>query len=300
MTTLLRVTGHALYRVFVNGQFAGHGPARAGYGFYRVDEWTLTPRLRAGANVVAIEVAGYNANSFYLLDEPSFLQAEVVAGDKVLASTAGAGAPFEAAILKTRLQKVQRYSFQRPFSEVWRLTAGSDNWRASPEVAIEKTKCSVVGSKSLLPRRVPYPTFAVRPPVAHVATGTVQKGDVPQGAWKDRSLTGIGPKLGGFPEKELDTIPTLELQAVKNVSSQPLQQPYTSKPTVTLGTNTFATLDFGVNYTGFVGAKVTVRNTTRLFLTFDEILTDGDVDFKRLGCVNIVLYELLPGTYEVE
>ena len=80
-------------------------------------------------NVVAFEVAGYNANSYYLLDQPSFLQAEVVAGGKVLASTDGSGAPFDATILKERVQKVQRYSFQRPFSEVYRLAPGYDRWR---------------------------------------------------------------------------------------------------------------------------------------------------------------------------
>ena len=81
---LLRATGSALYRVFLNGQFLAHGPARGPHGFYRVDECDLTGRLQPGANVVAFEVAGYNANSYYLLDQPSFLQAEVIAGDKVV------------------------------------------------------------------------------------------------------------------------------------------------------------------------------------------------------------------------
>ncbi len=298
--TVLRMTGHTLYRIFVNGEFTGHGPARAGHGFYRVDEWNLTSRLHAGQNLVAIEVSGYNANSYYLLDEPSFLQAEVVANDQVLASTAGMGAPFEAASLKSRVQKVQRYSFQRPFSEVWRLTPGCDDWRTSSDATIEKAKCSIVSHKALLPRQVSYPTFALRPAVARVASGVVAKGSVPNDAWKDRSLTGIGSKLAGFPEKELDTIPTLELQGVKNVSSQRLEQPYSATPSMTLRTNSFGTVDFGVNYTGFIGAKLVARKPTRLFLTFDEILTEGDVDFKRLGCVNIVLYELQPGTYDVE
>ena len=42
------------------------------------------------------------------------------------------------------------------------------------------------------------------------------------------------------------------------------------------------------------------RSKTRLFLTFDEILSNGDVDFKRLGCVNIISYDLQPGSYELE
>jgi alpha-L-rhamnosidase len=287
---VLRLTASTLYRVFLNGTFVGHGPARAGHGFYRVDEWPLA--LRTGANVVAVEVAGYNVNSFYLLDQPSFLQAEVVAGDQVLAATGGAG--FEAALLPERVQKVSRYSFQRPFSEVWRLAPGFDAWRQEPGAAFARTDCSVVAGKALLPRRVPYPTFTLRRPTAHVAAGTVQKGAMPKKPWKDRSLAKIGPTLEGYLEKDLETIPVLELQAVTTVSTGP------ATPEIALKPNTFHTVDFGVNLTGFIGATLNVRAKTRLFATFDEILTDNDVDFKRLGCVNIVLYELEPGRYHVE
>ena len=287
---VLRLTASTLYRVFLNGTFVGHGPARAGHGFYRVDEWPLA--LRAGANVVAVEVAGYNVNSFYLLDQPSFLQAEVVADDRVLAATGGAG--FEAAILPERVQKVSRYSFQRPFSEVWRLAPGYDAWRQEPGAAFARTDCAVVAGKALLPRRVPYPTFALRSPTAHVAAGTVQKGAPPKKPWKDRSLAKIGPTLEGYLEKDLETIPVLEMQAVSTASSGPATAEIALKP------NTFHTVDFGVNLTGFIGATLNVRAKTRLFATFDEILTGNDVDFKRLGCVNIVLYELEPGRYHVE
>ena len=34
----LRLAASTLYRFYVNGQFDGHGPAKAGHGFYRVDE----------------------------------------------------------------------------------------------------------------------------------------------------------------------------------------------------------------------------------------------------------------------
>src|SRR4051812_17494689 len=84
---IVRLAGSTLYRLVVNGEFAGHGPARAGHGFYRVDEWDITPHLRGGRNEVTVEVAGYNANSYYLLNQPSFLQAEIVSAQTVLAAT---------------------------------------------------------------------------------------------------------------------------------------------------------------------------------------------------------------------
>ena len=55
--------------------------------------------------MVAIEVVGYNINSYYLLDQPSFVQAEVVSGATVLAATGEKKYPFEAFVLKERNQK---------------------------------------------------------------------------------------------------------------------------------------------------------------------------------------------------
>ena len=37
------------------------GPARAAHGYFRVDQWDLTDKLVPAENLVALEVAGYNA-----------------------------------------------------------------------------------------------------------------------------------------------------------------------------------------------------------------------------------------------
>ena len=297
---MLRATGATLYRVFLNGHFLGEGPARGPHGFFRVDEWDLTAKLQPGANVVAVEAAGYNVNSYYLLDQPSFLQAEILSDGKVLASTEGHGAPFIATILKERVQKVQRYSFQRPFSEVYRLAPGYDRWRVDAASTLAEAKVSVQPAKALLSRRVAYPEYVVRQPSWIVSHGQVRTGLKLDHPWKDRSLTAIGPKLGGYPEKELETIPSLELQTIASVTNSPVNQPWTPGEPLILQSGAWQIVDFGCNLTGFIGAKISCKNQTRLFLTFDEILSDGDVDFKRLGCVNIVAYDLQPGGYELE
>jgi alpha-L-rhamnosidase len=297
---LLRSTGATVYRVFLNGHFLAHGPARGPHGYFRVDEWELTDKLRPGANVVAFEVAGYNVNSYALLDQPSFLQAEVVAGGKVLASTGGSGASFTATVLKERVQKVQRYSFQRPFSEVYQLSPGYDRWRSEPVPTAGETKVSTLPSRTLLPRRVDNPDYFVRQPSWLVSKGQVRTGLKVDKLWKDRSLTGIGPKFGGYPERDLEAIPSLELQTIANATNQPVNQPWAPGESQVLRSNDWEIVDFGCNLTGFIGAKIACHSKTRLLLTFDEILSNGDVDFKRLGCVNVVSYELQPGGYEVE
>ena len=221
-----------------------------------MDEWDLTDKLQPGVNVVAFEVAGYNVNSYSLLDQPSFLQAEVVAGGNVLASTDGKGAAFIASILKERVQKVQRYSFQRAFSEVYRLTPGYDHWRSDPAAVFAETKVSSLPAKALLPRRVDYPDYAVRQPSWIVSQGQVRTGLKVDKPWKDRSLTGVGPKFGGYPEKDLETIPSLELQTITNATSQPVNQPWTPGELQVLKSNVWQIVDFGCNLTGFIGAKI--------------------------------------------
>jgi len=300
-TIWLRATGATLYRVFLNGQFLGHGPARGPHGYYRVDEWDLTGRLQPGENVVAFEVAGYNVNSYYVLDQPSFLQAEIVTSTgKVLTSTDGQGARFTATILKERVQKAQRYSFQRPFSEVYRFSPGYDQWRKDPAARLAAAQVSALPARRLLPRRVDYPDYTLRQPSYLVSRGEVRTGLRADHPWKDRSLTAIGPKLGGYVEQDLETIPSLELQTITNATNEPINQPWATGESLSLASNSWQMVDFGCNLSGFIGAKVTCRSRTRLFLTFDEILSGGDVSFKRLGCVNIVACELQPGSYELE
>lgn len=298
---VLRLAAQALYRCHVNGRFVGHGPARAGHGFYRVDEWDITAFLASGANVVALEVAGYNANSYYLLDLPSFLQAEVLAEGKVVASTAGAGARFEAAVLAERVQKVARYSFQRTFTELWRLAPDWADWRAKADGRFSPVRCAVVESKRLLPRGVPYPTFAVKPAVALLGTGALSVGKPPAKPWRDRAVTLVGPGYAGYPEKELVSMPSIKMQAVRFAAAEAgTAQPRYAGGSVSLAKQRWALFDLGVNRSGFIAAKVVVRRPTRLLFAFDEILTDGQANWRRLGCINLVTYELQPGTYALE
>jgi alpha-L-rhamnosidase len=245
-------------------------------------------------------VAGYNSNSYYLLDDPSFLQAEVLNRGKVLAATGNADAPFEAHILSERLQKVQRYSFQRPASEVYDIAPGYDAWRSDPAAKAEPVACAVQPVKSLLPRRVSMPRFDLRQPLMQLGTGSIETGVTVEKPWKDRSLTGVGPKLAGYPEAELARIPSLELQTLRSVPGKAEAVAYDSASSVGLAGNSYAILDFGTNLTGFPGAKIMVRKPTRLYFTFDEILSDNDVDFKRMGCVNIVDLKLPEGVYNFE
>ncbi|MBN2137705.1 MAG: hypothetical protein JW720_07855 [Sedimentisphaerales bacterium] len=298
--TFLRIAGSSIYRIYLNGQFVGHGPARGPHGYYRIDQWPLK-NIRRKANVLAIEVAAYNVNSFYLLDQPAFVQAEVVSGGKVLAATAGqTPAPFRASILAHRLQKVQRYSFQRPFIEYYRLQPGFDHWWDLPAGSLAEVKCAVQNEKKLLARRVAYPQFARRNPIRILSRGSFRRNVPTTNIWKDRSLVNIGPQLKGYTEDQLEVVPSLTLQKIRPDSTTPVDKPYQDDQPLRLAENQCAILDIGTNLTGFIGAEITCDKPATICFTFDELLTNDDVDFKRLDCVNALCYELRPGSYKLE
>ena len=72
-------------------------------------------------------------------------------------------------------------------------------------------------------------TLCASPP-SIVAQGEIKTGLKVPKPWKDRSLTAIGPKLGGYPEKDLETIPSLELQTIANATPQATQSTLLRRP----------------------------------------------------------------------
>ena len=96
----MRLTASCDYRLRINGEFVAHGPSVAAHDFYRVDCIDIEPYLHRGENVIAVEVAGYNDDSYYLLNQPSFLQAEVEINGEVVAAT---GSEFEASSSASRM-----------------------------------------------------------------------------------------------------------------------------------------------------------------------------------------------------
>ena len=116
---ILALTGSCVYNVRINGNFIAFGPARCAHGFYRVDEINISEFLKQETNEIKITVAGYNINSFYTLDQPSFLCAEIISGGKVVAATGKSG--FFCREVNEHEQKVGKYSYQRTFVEIYDL-----------------------------------------------------------------------------------------------------------------------------------------------------------------------------------
>jgi hypothetical protein len=162
----LKLTASSDYRAYINGRFLGHGPCVAGHGYYRVDEYNIGNLLRAGDNMVAIEVTGYNVYNYYLINQPAFLQAEITDNNgKVLASTdtRSEGNFFEASMLDQRVKEAPLYSFQRPHVEAYSLSPDYNAWMTNRNDTLFKPlKQEKTSAKKLIARRVKYPDYSIR------------------------------------------------------------------------------------------------------------------------------------------
>ena len=276
----LDIMGHSVYQVFVNGRLAADGPARAGHGFYRVDGLDLRPLCDKAENEIKIIIAGYNVNSFYLIDMPSFVCAELYDSGEITAFTGGDGFTYER--YTDRIRKVQRYSFQRPFAEAYSLPAKR-----------EPVTVSVTEDKEFIERGVPYPDYEKTAFCRVVSKGGFEIKEK-ENYHNDRAISNISDKLKGFKKEELDLFISKETEKVC-CSGTPADLP---ADVIELYKNEYVISDLGAELTGFIELEIETTGG-RLYISFDEILRGGDVCFTRLGTCSAVIYDLQPGKYRL-
>jgi alpha-L-rhamnosidase len=274
-TAMLRITGASLYRIKINGEFAGYGPARAPHGYARVDEIDISAFLKCGKNRIEIEAAGYNCASFYLRKQLSFLCAEVISKDTCLAYT---GSDFTGKRRKQRLQKVMRYSFQRPFTEVY------DDRNLDEDIEVIKLTLNL----KYIERGTALPDYHVIKEYSIKEKGRIDEVPVAE-LKKDRSIVNISSILTGYREDELEATPYYELQKMKYIKEA---KDEVRKLPLKLHAGEYILLDMGRNVTGFIKAALQAKDDSHLIFTFDEKLVDGVIDYKTADMVNLVDYRL--------
>ncbi len=266
-STVLRITGADSYRLWVNGEHAGYGPARTAHGYARVDEWVLNPWLQRGENHVAIEVHCHGIDSYVFALQPAFLQAELLSGDAVIAATPDG---FSACVLSERVQKVERFSKQRPFAEAYRLTPESNNWRVG-QGGHDGADCEVVPGPQLLPRHVPLPRFDCVHPAAVIASGNVVTLDDPPDVPHSAARDAVGKRVRGYPVDELEIDLSAELMRVDFAGEDAVSADLTQ----TIPAPGHALYDFKTVQCGFIGLRMHCEKATRVLLIFDEVRRRG-------------------------
>ena len=293
---VLRFSAGGIARVWVNGKFAAYGPARAPEGYMRMDEWPLAHLVRPGRNTVAIEVSNPAVNQFYLPDRPAYLYAEIVSDGRVLAAT---GRDFAAKKLP-RVQKINRFSYQRGFAEFYRLNPEDDAWRVEGVLSpgLQLAECPRLKP---LGRGAPYPTFAFDGTFRNTFLTKLAPLDSKSKMKPSRTVdkSGIAP-YKGFKKEELEINLHDKCQMLVPVSVRPVNS---SGGTVALEAREGAVFEGRVNTAGFPYMEVVCSKPATLYMTMDEFAGDNGLpDPLRFGgCANVCGWRLeKPGRYVLE
>ena len=293
----IALTASNMYQLFVNGQFVSEGPARAGHGYYRVDEIDISKYLTAEENVIAIYVASYYIKNFYLIKQPGFLCAEILCGDKVLAATGSCNLGFEAMYHCARFRKVARYSYQRPFCEAYDLDEEYQLVLSNASKVIPTVELVEVEQKDFIEREVPYPCYDFIAAKKLVAKGTITFEEEPIKPVRTTRIFMPDPELS-FKRAELEIsncdeiskgIYHIEEGSAKEQEFLPLE----------LDANTFGILELPTEKTGFITVELEVTEDAQFMVGFDEILTEGDVALFRMQAINSVIWKLKKGKYSL-
>ncbi len=280
---VIRIATSGLYNLWVNGHFVAFGPARAGKAHFRMDEIPISYLLDQEENTIVIEVCGYNAYSFEIQKQPSFIQAEILSGSAPVAWT---GRDFTARIHPFRRRKTQRYSFQRVLSESYHITQ-HDHFLTDRTVGTQQL--TATEKKTIIARHAPYPLYEESPAAPLFGGDLIPT--VPQQLRQDRAWTRVNDTtLTGWPIEELEVFPTGECQYFE-------YQPNERGIRGPMAANTYRVYRLPWNMTGMLRWQVTCQTPVTLYLMFDEVLTEGKIDFLRMECANAIRYDLCPGTH---
>lgn len=294
---ILRLAGCETYTVAVDGEFIAYGPARAAYGFFRVDEIALSPYQTDRDVTVSVRVAGYNACSFIHVKQPPFLCAELVDGEEVIAYTSPDSAcGIRAYRVTERMRYVQRYSYQRPFVEHYSLTPDSFAYELGN--GGEEVELEAAAAGEFLTRIQPYGDYEVVLPLGEVAEGIVGT-DESRPVFNDRAIYEVatGWNQGYTPEE-------FEFASHREVSYMTFSRTASffcrSAQSVSLAPDGYADIDLGRNYTGLLDFTVDTPGGCELYLLYDEFFgEDGEVDPFRMSSSNIFYYRLAAGSYHI-
>ncbi len=276
---ILRISGYTGYQVFVNGEFIHFGPARAGRGYYRTDEINISEHLKNKLNEIVVISTGYYCDTFEWLKEPSFFCAEIVSEGEVVAYTGGDG--WRAFSLSERIKRVQRYSYQRAFAEVYDMSRADD----CREVELELCE-----DKKFIEREISYPEFPRESVESLYCTGSALH-VAPERLYSDRAVANAGTTVDGFPVDEAEVVSIHKLQHLELRE----EGGTVSLPTL-MGSDTFVGASMRSNTTGLIEIELRCIEDTELYVAFDEILVDGKIDYTRNNTSNVIFYRLKGGS----
>ncbi len=278
--TSLYIAAADFYRVYVNGQFVAHGPARAAKGYARVDVLPMSLFASGGEDVIRIEVAGYRCRSYATCFSQPFLCAELRREDSVIAYTGG---DFTGRISNQKVSMTHRYSVQRHFTEVWDYTLSS----AAP-IALKEISDPI----QFLPRVAPYPHYEDVQAKA-ICRGILKPGEPMEKNELYCSWLKIPEKWGSFPESEIKYDP---LQFILGHKQEITQSDENLSMAAEEGQ--YFLFDLSKVECGFLKFRGKANKTTELVIGFSEFCENSEFSFFNAVESRNVIQCILPAGFD--
>lgn len=273
----LYITAASFYQVYVNRQFVAFGPARTAKGYARMDVLNLE-RFDAGEkNEIVIAVIGYHTHSLSTVCQPSFLMAEVRRGDTVLCFT---GRDFEGYLPTCKLQKTERYSVQRHFTEIWDFRNGTSLTPSQARVPLAVSE----HTPTVLNRVAPYPYYEDIMLNKASCQGKLAFDEaLPYRA----SASSFTPDTywGCFTAEEIVSRPFEWIQRQKQTICEK-----ENKLPLELNENEYAIFDFSKIEAGFLKFCATAEESADIVFAFSEDASPEHFQFTNMNAENVLEY----------
>lgn len=263
------------YNLFINGQFVCYGPARTADGYARVDYLDISEMLTHEENFIMLYCLCVEAKTLCFAPGDCFVGCDL----KVDGVTFDA-ADFRWERMNDRVDAVERMSAQRGYVEVYRQTADRTALADRESVCLVERRCP-----RILHRGV---AFSLN---EQVEAAQIQKGAVTldnERPWEASLVNFLAECSDGsfYPLAECTFVLHRELQKMVFHENE-------------TGDCRYLTYDLGKSYSGKINIQITVEQDTQIWVTYDDLLTDGHVYFGREQIIHGLKWIVKKGHYDL-
>ena len=280
--TLLKIAAKNVYTLFINGVYAGYGPARTAKGYARIDEREIEDFLRDGTNIITVRVVNYYTKTLCFAKENGMFAAEAERGGKIVLSTED----FLCRDATDRVRKTDRISSQRGFTEVYYMSESREKKDARPVSGNDAIETTKIVSPVFLSRRTAV-SVPKRTDYRAFESGVVQFDE--QAVWENdlTKLLDEGSPLDAFPRSECTVslskiLPEMNFRAEEKIGNDEWGYTYYRAPYICCGVFEIA---------------LTAETDAEVYLVYDDILIDGKIRFNREQIVHGMKWTLKKGKY---
>ena len=280
----IHIAAADFYKLYVDGTFVAFGPARAAKGYAREDVISLDG-FGVGKHKIAVLVSTYNCSSLSTVKQPGFLLAEIVEGENILCAT---GRDFVGCLPECRVQKTDRYTEQRHFTEVWDLTKTEMTEPSSP---VMLKIYSENETPALLDRRAPYPIYETEQINFAASFGKLEYDKTLPVYNRFYQVERLPQNYGVFKRDEIEYHPYEWVQQHK----QKKLGGETALP-IDLKEGEYAIFDFDKIQAGFLSFSAHSYADSDIIFAYEERGTKDEFSYSSIGLCNAIEYLLASQT----